>query len=538
MYTVVIADDEYELRKALIHTIDWNGLGFEVVGEAENGAVALELVELLQPDLLITDIQMPFISGIELARQARNIRPYMNIVFISGYDDFSYAQQAIQYNIISYLLKPLSSSELEAELVNIRHKIDDRFAQLSGSLQEDQNEKIQSLKVNEFLMSQLLDQNVAFEKRDDEEAIKKDALALNIIDTMSVDNYYQTLVLTFMDDAGHNQTEEKHVKFANTIVKKYLLHGAFYSRKKIIVVVSGTKKELERCLPIIATECVQSAKRILKYDCMMGVSHTYNNWLQLPVSYDEALAAIRFTKLDEPVQYASDISKSTKHDFDVIGQFVDQLEHLIKTETHEKIDAFLNEVFKQPEFQYSNTLDMFMIHVFANVSEAVTAIASKEEITKFLNHVYGWNIESASGHLETTKEKIRKIAHEALDIIAGQRKETSELLCQNALDLIRNQYADEDMSIAKASQLLHVSSSYLSAIIKKNTNSTFGTLLTEKRMESAKELLLSTSAKIMEIANKCGYSDTHYFSYCVKRYFGDSPNKIREKQREEQHEKA
>ena len=103
MYTVVVADDEEELRKALIRKVDWEGIGFSVVGEAENGAEALELVEKYEPDLLLTDIRMPFVSGIELARQVREVRPATQIAFLSGYDDFTYAQQAIQYNIISYI---------------------------------------------------------------------------------------------------------------------------------------------------------------------------------------------------------------------------------------------------------------------------------------------------------------------------------------------------------------------------------------------------------------------------------------------------
>ena len=100
MYTIVIADDEVALRQAMIKRIDWKSIGFEVIGEAENGVEALELVERLEPDLLLTDIKMPFISGINLARKVREIRPAMQIAFLSGYDDFSYAQQAIKYNII------------------------------------------------------------------------------------------------------------------------------------------------------------------------------------------------------------------------------------------------------------------------------------------------------------------------------------------------------------------------------------------------------------------------------------------------------
>ncbi|MCI7180991.1 MAG: response regulator [Schaedlerella sp.] len=115
-YTIVVADDEEEIRRSLIRKVDWDEAGFRVVGEAENGIEALELVEKLEPDLLLTDLKMPFVSGIELARQVREIRPTMQIVFLSGYDDFTYAQQAIQYNIISYMLKPISAKEVTEEL--------------------------------------------------------------------------------------------------------------------------------------------------------------------------------------------------------------------------------------------------------------------------------------------------------------------------------------------------------------------------------------------------------------------------------------
>ena len=109
LYTVIVADDEDELREAVCTMIPWEALGFHLVGSASNGLDALELVEQLEPDLLLTDIRMPFITGIELARQVREIRPAMHIAFLSGYDDFEYAKQAIQYNIISYMLKPLTS---------------------------------------------------------------------------------------------------------------------------------------------------------------------------------------------------------------------------------------------------------------------------------------------------------------------------------------------------------------------------------------------------------------------------------------------
>lgn len=91
-YTVVVADDEEAIRSSLVRRVNWEKIGFEVIGEAENGADALELVEKLEPDLLLTDIKMPFLSGIELARAVREVRPMVQIAFLSGFDDFAYAQ--------------------------------------------------------------------------------------------------------------------------------------------------------------------------------------------------------------------------------------------------------------------------------------------------------------------------------------------------------------------------------------------------------------------------------------------------------------
>ena len=124
-YTVVVADDEEEIRRSLVRRVKWEEIGFEVVGEAENGADALE------PDLLLTDIKMPFLSGIELARAVREVRPMVQIAFLSGFDDFTYAQQAIQYNIVSYMLKPISAKEIEAELIKIKKAMDQRVEEFT-----------------------------------------------------------------------------------------------------------------------------------------------------------------------------------------------------------------------------------------------------------------------------------------------------------------------------------------------------------------------------------------------------------------------
>lgn len=131
LLTVVVADDEPELLHAVCQLIDWQALGFRLVGQAGNGLDALQLVEQMQPDFLLTDIRMPFISGTELARQAREVQPLIQVAFLSGYDDFEYAKQGIENEIVAYLLKPISMAELTQELGRIRTRIRRRLDDLT-----------------------------------------------------------------------------------------------------------------------------------------------------------------------------------------------------------------------------------------------------------------------------------------------------------------------------------------------------------------------------------------------------------------------
>ena len=150
MYTVVVADDEEELRRAIIAGLTGRKLDFRWWERLKTGIEALELVGEKEPDLLLTDIRMPFISGVELARQVREIRPATQIAFLSGFDDFSYAQQAIQYNIISYMLKPISMADLTENLIQIKQKIDRLFSEFAERRKNEIN-------ISEFLLPLLLD---------------------------------------------------------------------------------------------------------------------------------------------------------------------------------------------------------------------------------------------------------------------------------------------------------------------------------------------------------------------------------------------
>lgn len=533
MYTVIFADDEEDLRKAIIQKIDWNAVGFEIIGEAENGAEALELVEKLGPDLLLTDIKMPFISGIELARQAREIRPSMQIAFLSGYESFAYAQQAIQYNIISYLLKPISAEELTGELTRIREKLDERFLMLkNGAAENDLREKAHRLELMEFLMPVFMDQDdMALGRRQErKEWMEQQAVNLGIRKTMDTEVRYLVLVTSLEGETGENLTKPEQIPFVDSILKKYVQYGSVFSGGKIISILSAGGREAGKYIHILVTEILQSTERILGMKSRIGVSREFSRIVGGGAAYSEALAAMHYVPTGSSgIQFISDIESGTAREYEYIEETVTKLDQLIKTGSRGELDQFLAGLFSRvrEENGTGKSCELLVIQILATVYRTVNMSLDNNVPTEILTR-FSFLERGFTDSIDAVQARVIGLCRQAQDIISNHRKVSSEILSDKAIQILETEFGEEMLTLVSLSERLHISSNYLSATIKKNTGETFIGLLTRKRMEKAKEYLLCTSLKIQEIAGRCGYSDQHYFSYCFKKYYGMSPNKMRE----------
>ena len=127
LYRIILVDDEEEVRKGIIRKIDWETLGFQVVGDAENGEEALEMIEQLEPDMVMTDIRMPYMDGLTLSAKIRQKYPSIKIIIFSGFDDFEYAQQAIKLNVTEYILKPVNVEELTEILTRVHENLEEEI---------------------------------------------------------------------------------------------------------------------------------------------------------------------------------------------------------------------------------------------------------------------------------------------------------------------------------------------------------------------------------------------------------------------------
>lgn len=522
MYTIVVADDEEELRKAIIRRIDWKEIGFEVIGEAENGIEALELVGRLEPDLLLTDIRMPFISGIELARQVREIRPATQIAFLSGYDDFTYAQQAIQYNIISYLLKPITMADLTAELIKIRKKIDSLFRDFSQYPKENPDG-------GEFLLPLLLDPLQMQPEKGREERLIRKAEICGLIQQGNRGNHFVVLSAALFDKEGNICTEPGHVHAADSILKKYVRYRSFYVEDRIVAILSATHASFDKYLHILADEILQSIERILDLHCCIGVSREVTALCSLHEAYRESVNAMRYANRTRSSScYISDEEPFGGADMEEVLQISAQVETLIRSGSKEALSAFLEEQFRRLEGARREKVNFLLLELTSSVCRIMYAVSDDMEINHFSREMFVERAPLLDRTFSEAMEQFKKLCLSAADQILREKNKSRMDACDRALALIGEEFSNPDISLVFVAGRIGVSPNYLSALIKKRTGKSFVDYLTQKRMEAAREQLLHTSLKVREISEACGYNDQHYFSYCFKKFAGVSPNMLRQ----------
>ena len=522
-YTVLVVEDEINQRRALVERVEWEKAGFEVIGQAENGAEALDKVEQLEPDLIFTDIKMPLISGLELAAKVRELRPATQIVILSGYDSFEYARTAINYNIISYLLKPISSSELSEQLFDIHRRMEERLGGISGKTAQTDSERLNRLTVIEFLQPLMF--GGSEQQSGDDEKLKAAAAQLGITDE-NKRNKFCVLVSKFKKD-GKNSVSDEHAVFVDKILGRYLKKAVTfitYGRAVTLAVFEETDIP-QNVLELALLELVQTSKRVMDEECTVGISRQFYELSHCPTAYFEAVTARRYTSDGVGhIRYIEDKERDGEVEFEYVEKSVLKIEQLLKVGNADELGEFINDMYENNTPENANLL---VVQIIATVCRVVSNASDKSELSGLVakNPIFSriTSYSSQSG----MRDELTEFCRDAKKIIEQSQKRDSQVLCDRVVQIIDERFPDEELSLTGVSAGLAVSPNYLSALIKKEKKKNFITLLTEKRMKAAYDMLVCSSMKVLEISEKCGYSDQHYFSYCFKKFYGDSPNKVR-----------
>ncbi len=281
LFSIVVADDEQGLLEAMCALVDWEAAGFRLVGSAGNGLDVLQMVEQLQPDLLLTDIQMPFITGTELARQVKELQPLIQVAFLSGYDDFAYAQSAIDSQVIAYLLKPISMEELTQALQGIHQKMEDRFRAMAPA--EEGNGSL-PLALSCLLLDGLEQSHAEEERR---QLLAGCGMELPEGSTCRV-------LVTAAE--GEGMLPQSAAQIVDRCLQQHCMCGSFAAGRRIFSLLNGPERAED--LSGVLDELYYVLRHVLGRDCAIGVSMPFTELGRSSEACRQAAEAVR--KADSP----------------------------------------------------------------------------------------------------------------------------------------------------------------------------------------------------------------------------------------------
>lgn len=534
LYRIMIVDDEEEIRLGIIKRIDWEANGFVVVADAENGQEALEKAEKYQPDVIMTDIKMPFMDGLELGKKLVELMPSTKIIVFSGCDDFEYAHRAIKINVVEYVLKPINSIELVDVLKRLKLQLDKEYEE-KRNLETLYKHYVESLPVirEQFLVGVL-------EGRISDSQWKEQAENLGIdfkCDYLSVALLRADGMLA-LENQIDNQAIQKEPTLVPISIKKIVDENMNKYSKFIsliysdMVVVIGNFEDKEDTLLFIKgiNEVCKTYERIMNLTISAGIGHTYTNPSEIRFSYRSAQNALdyRFILGKGKAIYIDDVEPDNSIQLQLDEQEERSMLNSIKISSEEEIAIAIENLFKKfkdlllPFNQYR----IYLMEIMTSILKLVQAYnLDVEEI--FGENFNCYSYLEAFDSINEVQKWITCKAIKVNDYIKKERINSSMLLVEKAKQYIKENYMDYDVSVEKLCSKLHVSPTYFSTIFKKETGESFVNYLTTIRLEEAVKLLNTTDDKTYIIAEKVGYPEANYFSYVFKKKFGVSPSKYR-----------
>lgn len=545
MLKIFLAEDEVIVRETIKRMIPWENLGFELVGEAADGEMALPLLIRQQPDLLITDIKMPFMDGLTLARLAKKEVPGLKVVILSGYDDFNYAKQAINIGVEDYLLKPITKNALIERLTEIRSRYEDEKTQ--REYYEKFHREMQAYEKNssrdffEALVSGSLDMMELYKRAE--------KLGLDI-----VAESYNILIFTMNcneDFSGQREGYSSWEAESLEMLEKFFTGHPFAMlfRSNVFsygVLIKGEKNSIRENTRI----CIEEIRKIFdrkedNKEWFVAVGESVERLSQIQKSYHSASRAFSQRYLyDEKVLYYEEMlameKKDVTNDDSEYLQKVDVnalnptiLQKFLSNGLLEETKNFVQDYFYAIGQEPMESV-VFRSYVILNVRFSVLSFLKELGCdTKTLEPDDTEEILAESGrNMDSTIAYAEKMISQAIQLRDRNSGNKNGSILKTAVDFIDQHYMEEDMSLNKAANAANVSANHFSALFSQNMGQTFIEYLTSLRMDKAKEYLRCTGMRSSEIAGEVGYKDAHYFSYLFKKTQGMTPSDYR-KAREE-----
>lgn len=531
MLKIFLVEDEFVVREG-IKNIDWASHGYEFCGEASDGELALPAIQKSQPDIVITDIKMPFMDGLELSKYIRKDCPNTEIVILSGYEEFGYAKEAISLGVSKYLSKPIGAADLIKEIDELKESIEKkkRDSEISEQYRKDMEEDIESDKNKYFgklvsgtaSVSELLEEA---EKLGIDLTASCYAVTLFVMSSINhtIDEYSGSLVNAWERLA--KLTEDDRV-----IVFDRDLEG------KAIIFKADSEEELSKLIEskYEAFSAILAQQEHLKF--YAGIGCTVSRLSELNKSFENARVAFahRFFDNENRAVYADRMQTplaSAGENVDLSSVDLKSLDrnkliNFLKIGDGSEIEYFLSEFYENigDNAIKSNMFRQYMaMDIYFVVSDFVTDLGLDRTQIEVVDGSM-----NVAKDIDSVQNYSMRIMTEAIKMRDSVAKNKYQDVVDSVIKYIEENYTNEDLSLNMLAEHVRFSPNHLSMVFSQQTGVTFIKYLTDFRINKAKEALKCTSLKSSEIALEIGYKDPHYFSYMFKKTTGLTPTQYRE----------
>lgn len=528
MIKIVIADDEKKTRDGLKKCISWKAMGVEVIELAEDGFAALNLASTLKPDIIVCDVRMPRMNGIELATKVRKILPECKIIFISGYSDKEYLKSAIQLKAVDYVEKPINIKELRRVIQSAVSTIrDERKAR------EEKYEKVNKINksvpiIEQYIALRLADSHINIDE------IEEKLLLTGL--RLPLDGQYLTIVFKLNHSKNSNCGEQQQNinRILESIKRIYAnksltgisgLKDNIYIISNLLVDISVSDRLIEKILQEIKLDICATLGLSNENSFLIGVGKRVNGIENISKSYQQAVAALQknFYLYPKSIIFYEDIGDNRyKFDDNLENKFAYYLQIGDKDQTVNFINKLSEDIQK-----YSNTIIDYTRNIYYNLflqlyrSVDERGIEILDERDKKDSQ---WLIITNFNTLFEIRDYLLgkiNVYYKLLDEKSEKSKKVYEII-----KYIQTHYADSDLSIKAISEHLHLTHTYLCMLFKKETENTINGYITKIRIEKAKEFIKSNDITLYEVAKRVGYSNPKYFSAIFKKITGLTPSKF------------
>lgn len=539
LYKIIIVDDEFFIRDGLA-SYDFDRLGFKIVGTASNGEEALDIMKQVNADLVITDVKMPIMDGLELSKIIEKSYPFCKVVILTGYKDFDYIRESIQNGVVDYLLKPVDFIELDQLISKIKLKLDNEKENLNlVDTYKKKLEKSIPVAVDTFLKDIITGNLIDFHEIQEK---------MNLFEISFKNTFYNCTIVQMVHKekiTSENIINSFLNKLKNYIEEQNLGYIYFDSDKYEVVLLLNYNicSDVNLLLPILEdvkrfiSNCLDEVDEGFNYDMFYGVGNVYKSIFNLPLSYKEATEALNkkfFYSHEDTFFYEMEAPNFTKEASLYPYEKETVLLDSIFDGDIDDSKTSLNRIFQDFDTLFvpldSIKYKRMIIQLITSIERklALNNISLEENIPEFYSYM---DMVESSPNLSDLKEKVESFIIKISEYINRKNSEQGTS-CTNAINKALkyvNENFQNKITLADVSESVFFTPNYFSSQFKKETGKSFVEYIKMLRIQKSKELLNETNLKVYEISKLVGYENPKYFTDVFKDYTGMSPLEFRQK---------